>query len=59
MQLLSRLTHEERHTVAIVTHDTRVALKADRLVVLLDGLICYDGPPTREALAVIEEDKHS
>jgi ABC-type lipoprotein export system ATPase subunit len=31
--------------VIVVTHDVRVASQADRVVILLDGQITYDGQP--------------
>lgn len=47
-QLLRELAHEGRHTVIIVTHDVRVASQADRLIILLDGRIRFDGRPDTE-----------
>jgi ABC-type lipoprotein export system ATPase subunit len=35
--------------VVVVTHDIRVASQADRLIVLLDGRIRYDGRPGTDA----------
>lgn len=44
-QLLHEVAQEHAQTVVIVTHDIRVASQADRLIVLLDGRIGYDGQP--------------
>jgi putative ABC transport system ATP-binding protein len=47
--LLREVAHENHQTVVIVTHDIRVASQADRLIVLLDGRVTYDGPPGSDA----------
>jgi ABC-type lipoprotein export system ATPase subunit len=43
------VAHENHQTVVVVTHDIRVASQADRLIVLLDGRVTYDGPPGTDA----------
>ena len=48
-RLLREIAHENQRTVVIVTHDIRVASQADRLVVLLDGQIRFDGHPSTDA----------
>ena len=48
-QLLRDVAHENQQTVVIVTHDIRVASQADRLIVLLDGQIRFDGHPSTDA----------
>ena len=47
--LLREVAHENHQTVVVVTHDIRVAAQADRLIVLLDGRVTYDGPPGTDA----------
>lgn len=37
MELLMRLNHEENKTLVVVTHDIKIAKKADRLIELEDG----------------------
>jgi putative ABC transport system ATP-binding protein len=44
-RLLCDVAHSGLQTVVVVTHDIRVASQADRLIVLLDGRIRYDGRP--------------
>lgn len=48
-RLLREVAHESHQTVVVVTHDLRVASQADRLIVLLDGRVTYDGPPGTDA----------
>lgn len=48
-RLLREVAHESHQTVVVVTHDIRVASEADRLIVLLDGRVTYDGPPGTDA----------
>lgn len=48
-QLLRDVAHQDHQTVVVVTHDIRVASKADRLIVLLDGRVCFDGKPNTDA----------
>ncbi len=48
-QLLYDVAHESHRTVVVVTHDIRVAKKADRLIVVLDGSIRFDGHPGSNA----------
>ena len=50
--LLHAVAREHRTTVIVVTHDPRVASQADRLIVLLDGKIGYDGVPVADAEAL-------
>jgi putative ABC transport system ATP-binding protein len=56
--LLREVAHENHQTVVVVTHDIRVASQADRLIVLLDGRVTYDGPPGTDAelLAVLKRE---
>ena len=35
----------ERRTVVLVTHDSRIAARADRVLTIRDGLVESDGPP--------------
>ncbi len=46
--LFHSLAREKDLTVVIVTHDIRVAAIADRLIVLRDGRIAYDGHPVAD-----------
>ena len=48
-RLLHDVAHESRQTVIVVTHDIRVASQADRLIVLLDGKVRFDGRPDSDA----------
>lgn len=48
-RLLRDVAHENQQSVVIVTHDIRVAAQADRLIVLLDGKVCFDGHPSTDA----------
>lgn len=48
-RLLCDVAHSGLQTVVVVTHDIRVASQADRLIVLLDGRIRYDGRPGTDA----------
>lgn len=48
-QLLCDVAHQSQQTVVIVTHDLRVATQVDRLIVLLDGQIRFDGRPSEDA----------
>lgn len=48
-QLLADVAHQGQQTVVVVTHDMRVAAKSDRLMVLLDGQIRFDGDPSHVA----------
>lgn len=48
-RLLREIAHESQQTVVVVTHDIRVASQADRLIVLLDGKIRFDGRPNSDA----------
>lgn len=48
-QLLRDVAHADQQTVVVVTHDIRVASQADRLIVLLDGHIRFDGHPGTDA----------
>ncbi len=43
--LLRQLAHENQQTVVVVTHDFRVASQSDRVIVLLDGHVTFDGKP--------------
>ena len=38
----------ERRTVILVTHDARIAARADRVLSIKDGLVESDGPPGKE-----------
>ncbi|MCC6921331.1 MAG: ABC transporter ATP-binding protein [Alphaproteobacteria bacterium] len=44
MTLVQGLNRDEGITVVLVTHESDIALFADRLIHLVDGLIDYDGP---------------
>ena len=44
LDLLTELNNEGR-TVVLVTHETEVAARTKRTIVLRDGAIIYDGPP--------------
>ncbi len=44
-ELLYEVAHESHKTVVVVTHDIRVASRADRLILVLDGHIRFDGCP--------------
>ncbi len=46
-QLLVDVAHQGQQTVVVVTHDIRVASKSDRLIILLDGQIRFDGDPSQ------------
>ena len=46
-QLLADVAHQGQQTVVVVTHDIRVASKSDRLIILLDGQIRFDGDPSQ------------
>lgn len=48
-RLLREIAHESQQTVVVVTHDVRVAAQADRLIVLLDGEVRYDGPSSTDS----------
>jgi len=48
-QLLADVAHQGQQTVVVVTHDMRVASKSDRLIVLLDGQIRFDGDPSQDS----------
>ncbi len=48
-RLLCDVAHQSHQTVVIVTHDFRVATQADRLIVLLDGRVRFDGRPSDDA----------
>jgi putative ABC transport system ATP-binding protein len=37
----------ERRTVVLVTHDPRIAARADRVLTIRDGLVESDGPPAK------------
>jgi putative ABC transport system ATP-binding protein len=43
--LLRQLVDEQEQTVVLVTHDSSVALRADRVIHMRDGLICDDFDP--------------
>jgi len=43
-QLIHRL-HREGLTVIVITHFMREAVEADRVVVLKEGIVAFDGPP--------------
>ena len=55
-QLLADVAHQGQQTVVVVTHDIRVASKSDRLIILLDGQIRFDGDPSQvsEWMAALE-----
>lgn len=47
---LTRVVHEARTTVVLVTHDARIAAYADREVVIRDGLVDHEGAISEAAL---------
>jgi ABC-type lipoprotein export system ATPase subunit len=47
MALLRELNRTQRLTLLVVTHDPEVAGQTDRVLVLRDGLLVADGPPSR------------
>lgn len=57
-ELLHDVAHENHQTVVVVTHDIRVASQADRLIVLIDGHVTYNGPPgtDTELLAALKQE---
>jgi putative ABC transport system ATP-binding protein len=48
-RLLHDVAHQGQQTVVVVTHDIRVASQADRLIVLVDGQVRFDGAPSQDA----------
>lgn len=48
--LLRALNRTDKITLIIVTHDPKVANSTDRIIVLEDGRILSDSPPTEEGL---------
>lgn len=45
MEALQRLNQEQEMTVILITHDMEEAALADRVVLLADGQVCFDGTP--------------
>jgi NitT/TauT family transport system ATP-binding protein len=45
---LRQMVDESQQTIVLVTHESAIAAFADRVIQLLDGRICYDGPPLPE-----------
>ena len=43
LHLLQEL-HHEGNTIVLITHDTAIAAKAERIIRLADGRVIYDGP---------------
>jgi putative ABC transport system ATP-binding protein len=56
--LLRQLAHENQQTVVVVTHDFRVASQSDRVIVLLDGHVTFDGKPgsDEELMSVMRQE---
>ena len=48
LDLLGALNREQGLTIVVVTHEADVAARGKRLVRLKDGVVVYDGAPTRE-----------
>jgi len=46
MGILQRLNREQGMTVIVVTHEAEIAAFAERVLVLRDGLLVSDGPPS-------------
>ena len=46
--LLQELNRKNRITIVLVTHDARIAARADRVLSIKDGLVESDGPPKRD-----------
>lgn len=59
--LLRQLAHDNRQTVVVVTHDFRVASQSDRVIVLLDGHVTYDGKPgsDEELMAAMRQESEA
>ncbi|MGL4551031.1 MAG: ABC transporter ATP-binding protein [Gemmataceae bacterium] len=53
MGFFRELNQKDGLTVILVTHDLEVARKADRAIVLIDGLIAIDTPDIEEAARVL------
>jgi putative ABC transport system ATP-binding protein len=49
MDILTSLNHKQGLTVIIVTHEPDVAAYANRVLMLRDGKLISDGPPSRRA----------
>ena len=60
-QLLVDVAHQGQQTVVVVTHDIRVASQSDRLIVLLDGHVKFDGNPSQVAewMAAMQLELHA
>ena len=47
LALLKKLVEEQRQTIVMVTHDPHIALQADRVVYVRDGLLDHDVDPSK------------
>jgi ABC-type cobalamin/Fe3+-siderophores transport system ATPase subunit len=45
MRLLHELNRSQGLTLVIVTHEPDIAARADRVVLMRDGMVVSDGPP--------------
>lgn len=50
MELLQHLVTERKQTVVMVTHDPAIARSAERLLMIRDGMVEYDGLPSDHLL---------
>jgi putative ABC transport system ATP-binding protein len=51
LDLLLERNHEAKTTLVLVTHDAELARRADRRIVLSDGLVVEDSAPVTESLS--------
>jgi len=58
LDLLLERNKNEKTTLVLVTHDPEVASRADRKIVLKDGIIVEDTLPTTSADAIVPGEEH-